>query len=137
MKTIMTLMTSLFIPAAFACADFSGNYSCFYVEEDGSKVFYDMDVVQSGNVFTITDDQGTETVVADGKPYQYEGAEMAYSCSGNKVISVGKIDIEGFIIDVDFEIIKKGNQIDMITVATYDIGNGPQSEVTEAYCNRK
>lgn len=88
MKTIIMLMALIGTSASFACANFSGSFTCT-VEDDNYT--YALDIEQNGTSFKITDDEGTDEFNADGQrravPDDTNMRNVFYTgrCNGNSV----------------------------------------------------
>lgn len=64
MKTLIASMALLLSASAFACGNFTGNFTCTV---EGDNYTYNLLVEQNGTTFRITDDEGTDEFVADGQ----------------------------------------------------------------------
>ena len=88
MKKALILILGLMSASAFACPNLAGNYIC--VDNDtfsGPSDPYEMTVIQQGNRFEVTDEDGTSTFTADGVLRDLDGVPTQISCNGNEVIS--------------------------------------------------
>jgi len=94
MKNLVVLALSFLSLSLLACPNFSGSFTCQEKLADGSLESYDLTVTQNGNVFTTTDDVGTQDIIADGVRRSFEDAFfITATCSRNAINST----IEGTI----------------------------------------
>lgn len=100
MKLLIILGAFFASATTFACANFSGNFTCT-IEEDNYT--YALKVEQTGNVFRITDDEGTDEFVADGQrrsiPDDVYQRNVSYkaTCQADSVV----LSMMGEIFDAD------------------------------------
>ncbi|MCP4912297.1 MAG: hypothetical protein GY909_04195 [Oligoflexia bacterium] len=92
MKKLLVLLSVVFGMSAFACPDFTGKYMC--ETEDGQ--LDETTIVTNGNVYTMTDNEGTQTVVADGQERRGDEGMMEKAfCDGDAMVLVAKGDFDG------------------------------------------
>jgi len=61
--------------------------SCVNTHSDGYVDNYNMTIKQSGNQLTMTDEEGSMVIVADGKERRVDGILIKISCVGNSIVS--------------------------------------------------
>lgn len=92
MKKLLVLLSVVFGMSAYACPDFTGKYMC--ETEDGSPA--ETTVTTNGNVYTMTDYEGTQTVVADGQVRRGdEGMTEKAFCEGDAMVLEATGDFDG------------------------------------------
>jgi len=87
MKKLLLIASSAIIVSVSACPDLAGSYNCVNTHSDGFVDNYSMTIKQNGNQLTMTDEEGSYTVIADGKERKVDGVLVAISCVGNTVVS--------------------------------------------------
>tara|TARA_R110002072_G_scaffold534_6_gene3834 strand:+ start:15753 stop:16127 length:375 start_codon:yes stop_codon:yes gene_type:complete len=113
--------------STFACPDLSGNYECQY--EDGTT---DMtSVSNSGNVYTLTDSEGTKSIVADGQTRRNadEMNERAV-CEGNSLIIVASAEMDG----VSLKATTKTQKIDGNLITDVEVNFNGEIENSTQVC---
>lgn len=115
MKILLTLTLSFFTSAVMACTDFSGSY-----KDEVASVY---SVVQSGcSTVMVNNNEGTETIIADGQfRVTEENAEVRISSAANFIGD--NLTIEGrieYLIALPPEVPVELIPVKFVTVYTLD-----------------
>lgn len=96
MKAFIAALALLSSTTVLACANFTGSFTCT-VQDDNYT--YALTIEQNGTTFRITDDEGTDEFIADGRrrslpnDTNMRNASYVASCQGQSVVMtmVGEI----------------------------------------------
>jgi hypothetical protein len=141
MKRLMALVAVLMVPAAIACADMAGNYTCAVQDQNGSMVNVPLNVTVDMTLGFPVVSYNNEPVPADNVSYDVpagnglaSGTFKAYCDGSNKLVQemAGKTDAANGGFDFTYvttDYMTDANTL-MLTETTTAFGTSQTSEIT-------